>query len=826
MNYNKLFLTMIVAISLSSCNSGAKYTQVHDPLNYKEFTVSYDSKITEEFQSIDLNLYNSIFISPNKQYFYKITDQAGNLVGGNAFGGFTCKTLGECLISGVLIKKDHSYLISIYDSNNILIGGDVLYVTNYITYLDIIIDEASTANYISQKIQQNLNTDFSISQIETRLFKDALSYKTNIQMSDMIYTYYNFLKEKSNNSIDPIITMANQYKKCANESICNLEPSFIKNEKAVMDAINSTNSVVEKYAKDKNDAALYASYKWYKENIKDKFPVFKDVISMGVNIFFPGGGEKLVSAAGEVFSVIDKTFNMSGIDNSKIAYTRLELFNNNLSKYYVAATPNYYEIISQMSSELLSLQIRRDFSLNSSYVLSTKNIVNNNLRNLDIVSYISNMENENKHDVEWITKVWSLENVLSRKANNEYISDRQNIVALSKAYKQIILTDRDSGVNNILSRKYYNQLLISNMLDGIETLQSAMYLDAISIMLRDKEDLSSKKMIYPTQIVVATINLSGDYNTDMSRLSNYYRIRFNNLKNAYQSVILPEKEWVSDNVMQNLQVEGKCNIDDTDGLNYITATCPYYYQELEVSKVKYITSRLDKSNSKCFTINKDASGDITKVADIRNIGGILQCMNAFPFGSDPLDTSNHLVATSVTSINKLNNWYIENEKYFDGKLSKKDTNMRYIFLPAPDKSEFKFQSSGKQQFVSNQLNFNDTNVDSINKAGNIFSPARNYAIFSTFIRDNNENLIAGISVNNITMIRLLENDIHGIAIKSLYGNSDYKDIEYVYGHGFIEFNSQLDKNYRVDIFGMSSINSNNENLVDWVFKGIIAGEIR
>lgn len=817
MKNNKIFLLTLGIISLTSCNSGANYDKLQEPLSYKEFVKSYDSALSKDSQSIDINLYNSIFISPNKEYTYEITDLSGDLIGGNSSGTFTCKTQGKCLIPGILIKKDVQYFISIYDLKHNLIGGDVFYVRNSITYLEIIIDDTSTSNYISQKIQQNLNTQFSISQIENRLFKDVLSYKYDLQISDVIYTYYNFLKTKTNDSIDPIITMSSQYKRCATENICQLEPSFINNEKSVIDAINAANKVIEKYAKDKNDAMLYMSYKWYKENIKDKFPIFKDAIVSGINIFFPGGGDKVVSAAGVVFSAIDKTFNMVDIDNSKAAYTRIELFNNNLSKYYMSATPNYSEIITQISAELLSLQVRRDFLLNSSYVLSTKYIVNNNLNNSDIVSYVNDTNGSNKAAFEWISKVWSLENVLSRKANNEYISDKQNIIALAKSYRQIIQTGRVNNVNNILNRKYYNQLLISNMEDGINALQSAMYLDAMSIMLRDKR-LDFKGAIDPTQIMVSTISLSGDYITDMSRLRNYYSIRFNNLKNAYQSVVLPEKEWVSDSVLQNIQIDGHCNINDTDGLNYITASCPYYYQESGVSKVKYTTSTLNKSDSKCFTINRDASGDITKVADVRNLSGVLQCMNEFPFGDDPSNISNHLIKTSVRSTGKQDDWYFENEKYFNHELGKINTDMRYIFLPRQNGSEFKFQTTGKQKVISNQLDLNNTDVNTINKPS-FFSLPRNYAIFSTFIRDDNNNLIAGISVNNITMKRLVQQDIHGLAIKSLYGNANYMDNGWTYGDGFIKFNSPLGNQYKVTVIGISSDNNDGKSLVDWIFTG-------
>lgn len=820
MKYSKLFSLSLGAIFLASCNIGDNSAKLQAPQNYKAFTTSYEKFSTQETLQVDLNLYSSIFISPNQTYKYQIIGQNGELAFGNNSGTFTCNDASHCMIPSIILNKNMIYYISILDDDGSFVGGDVIYLKNAATYLDIVIDDTSTSNYISQKIQQGLNNPFIASQVDTKLFKDAMDYKPDTKLSELVYAYYYFLKERSNNSEDPILTMTKQYQECADKNICSLEPSFIKNKQVVVDALNSANIAIDKYARDKKDATLYTSYKWFKDNVKDKFPGVKDLISGGINIFFAGAGDKIVSGASEVFTAIDKGFNIIGIDNSKAAYTRMELFNNNLAKYYSAATPNYAEISTQIGAELLSLQIRRDFLFRNNYAVSTKMIVNNNLGDADIVNYINN--NDNKLAFEWLSKVWSLENVSSRKENIEYISDRQNIVALAKAYQQIIQVNRVAGINNISKRNQYNQLLIANMQDGISALQSSMYLDYLSVLLRDQKN-NFKGEIDPTQITVATIMLSGDYDIDISRLRNYYSIKLNNLKMAYQSVILAEKEWVAANVIQTVQFDGKCNIIATDGLNYITAVCPYNYQESGVLRTKYITSTLNKSDSKCFTTNKDASGDIMSIADVQNIGGVLQCLNAFPLNDNSAENSKYLVETSslTTSADNDNSWYWNNGNYFNQRFKQNGVPMLYSFLSNPD-GEFKFQSTGTKKTIAKTLDLSDTKLKNFDKSG-LFSNVRNYSTFTTFIRDNNDNLIGGFSFNDTTMKYVFRGDTRGLSIKPLYANAEYEKNTWVMGEGFIEADSVLNKKYRIEVMGVSLPNVNTHDSssydVNWMFVG-------
>lgn len=814
----KLFVLAICSLVLVSCNSGTNSTKLQEVQSYKEFATLSESFFSQETQQVDLNLYNSIFISPNQEYQYQIVSNDGKLASGNVTGLLKCSDAKSCLISGVIVNKNIMYSIMISDKDNVFIGGDVFYVKNATMYQDIVIDDVSTSNYISQKIQSQLDSPFNISNVEDQLFKKARSYKPNVQNSELIYAYYNFLKNKEVSN--PLDTMTEQYKMCEVSNICELDPEFIRNEHSVIISLAAADKVIDKYAKDKKDTTLYSSYKWFKDNIKDKFLGVKDIISGGVNIFFAGAGDKIVSGASELFTTIDKGFNIIGLDNSKEAYTRIELFNNNLAKYYSAATPNYSEISLQIGAELLSLQIRRDFLLKNNYTTSTKMIVNNNLGDLDIVSYVNN--NSNKLSFEWLSKVWSLENVSSRKENIEYISDRQNIIALAKSYQQIIQTDRRTGVNNILKRNQYNQLLIANMQDSINALQSAMYLDYLSLLLRDKKN-DFKGLIESTQITIATIALTGNYEVDLSRLRNYYSIKLNNLKVAYQSVILAEKSWVADNVLQSVQVDGKCNITDTDGLNYITAVCPYRYQASGVLKTKYITSTLNKSDSKCFTTNKDSSGDIMYIADVQNIGGVLQCLNTFPLNDNSTENSTYLVETSslTTSVDNGNSWYWNDNNYFNPSFKQDGASMLYSFLSNPD-GNFKFQSTGHKKTISNVLDLFDTKLTRFEKSG-LFSNVRNYLTFTTFIRDNNDNLIGGFSFNDTTLKYVFRSSTRGLSMKSLYANAEYEKNVWTIDEGFIEADSVLNKKYRIEVVGVSIPNpntyDNSSYNVNWMFTG-------
>lgn len=706
----KISLIVLSAAILSACNSGQR-TNSQSGLDPKSFSQQYKMLSQQNEQSIDLNLYNSIFISPDKEYKYEIRDLSNQLINSGS-GELICKNAGECLIPNITVDKDTTYLVSIFDkSNGSFVGGTPFYVKNALTYMELSIDDISTSNYISQLVQQHLQDQFSVTNVENRLFSNALNYKKNVSISDLVYAYYNFLitaKNKSHN--DAIDTISKQYKDCEQSNVCNLDVDFIKNEQSVTDVLNKANTVIETYAKDKKDSSLYENYKWFKENLKDNFDKYSGTISSGVDFFFPGSGGKVTGVAGAIFNGIETIFGLAGLSDSKAAYERIQLFNNNLSKYYVASIPNYSEILTQLGAQLLSLQVRKDFLEKGAYAQSVQQVVNNNLANQSILEFINSTDkNSAKEAFEWIAKAWDINSVASRKANVEYISDEQNIAALATAYKQIIKIDKENNVNNIKNRKYYNQLLIVNMQDAISALQSSMYLDALAIVMKDKKP-DFKGGLNPTQISVSTISLSGTYDTDMSKLKSYYAIRLNNLKKAYQNAIVAEKAFVADNVLQTLETEGKCTITGTDGLNNLTATCPYYYKDGNIIKTKYITSVLDKPTAKCLTINNDASGDITQVSDVRNVAGTLQCMNNPNKITDKYFGNVVSNTTLLSDFNSGNSWYWNNDAYFYPDMRGGSIDYAYgrnIFMSTPS-GQFRVEngtSTGNYWIGINQYSY-------------------------------------------------------------------------------------------------------------------------
>lgn len=726
-----IIIVVLSAAIITSCNSGETKTQ--NLLNYQTFAQQYKSSLSLKTDLININLYNSIFISPDKEYNFEIKDLQGTLVSN---GVLSCKNLGACILSNINVKTDSMYLLSIYDkSNNSFVGGTTFNVKNGITYFELSVDDISTANYISVYMQQKLENQFEVVNIENRLFSKAISYTKNTSLSQIMYAYYNFLRTNQNQSHDAALsTIAGQYIACEQNNICELNSDFTKNEQSIIDAINKANASIEKYAQDKKDADLYESYKWFKENIKDNFDKYKDAISGGVDIFFPGTGGTASGAAGKIFDGIETIFKMSGLDDSKAAFDRIQLFNSNLSKYYTASTPNYLEIANQLSAQLLGLTIRKDFLTYGAYAINIQTAVNNSLLHKGIIEFINGTsQSDALLNFEWIKQVWNINDVSTRKTNIEYITNGQNISALAEAYKTILKTTRENNINNIKNRQYYNQLLMSNMQDAITALQASMYLDTLAIMMKDKK-LDFKGALSSTQIFVSTIVLTGDYNTDIANLNSYYSTKLNNLKIAYQSVILPEKEFVASNVLQSVETEGKCLITGTDGLNNLTATCPYYYKNGNVLKTKYITSTLDKPALNCLTVNEDASGDITQIADVRNILGSLQCLIKSS-KSNP-----YLAVEPFADVNSGNAWYWNNSSYFYPNMQ----GHRVAFLNSPDSSKtfkFSYLSNSKKSYqVVEQFNLSD--IETVNE--------NNKKSFNLFIKDNNDNYIGGFMMAEFT----------------------------------------------------------------------------
>ncbi|MDD3267472.1 MAG: hypothetical protein PHC75_09885, partial [Burkholderiales bacterium] len=726
----KIIILSLSATALISCNSGDTKTQ--GSLNYQAFVQQYKSNLKEETSKINLNLYNSLFISPEKEYTYQIKNIKNDIINQ---GNLTCKNLNECLIQNVEVQKNSMYLISIIDkSNNTFVGGTTFDVRNGTTYFALAIDDVSTANYISVYMQQKLENQFEVVQIENKLFSKSMSYKKNTSLPQIIYAYYNYLKTNKSQSHDEALKIiTDEYIACQLNNSCSLDSDFIKNEQSVIDALNKADQAIEKYAQDKKDASLYESYKWYKENIKNNFDKYKDATSGGIDTFFPGTAGKITGNAGKIFNGIEAIFNLNGLDDSKAAYDRIQLFNNNLSKYYIAATPNYSEIANRLSAELLSLQVRTGFLEKGYYIVNDQQIINNNLLGKGLIEFINNTHKDTAMiSFEWIKNAWSIDRVNQRKTNIEYITSTENIKALATAYKTILKTTPENNINNIKNRQDYNQLLMSNMQDAITALQASMYLDMLAVMMKDK-NLDFKGALDKTSISVATISLSGAYDNDIANLNSYYSTRFNSLKQSYEKVILAEKEFVADNVLQSVEVEGKCLITGTDGINTLNATCPYYYKEGNVIKTQYFKSDLDKPASRCLTINNDASGDITKIADVRNILGSLQCLTQNNNDGNPL-----VAIEPFADINSGNSWYWDNSNYFYPNMQ----GHRVAFLNSPNGSfKFNYLSKSSNSYkTTEQFNLSDITVKDIN----------NFNRFYTFITDNNNNILGGFTMSEFT----------------------------------------------------------------------------
>ncbi|AUR51982.1 hypothetical protein [Aquella oligotrophica] len=644
---------LLASIYLAGCNSGTT-PQEHTNSGFTNPTTPLQKALNKSLfgneTNISLNLYNSIYLTPTNSYNYTLEDLNGTIVNS---GQFTCKDTANCLIS-IPVTSNQTYSLSILDKENSFIGAVSFTTVPGNTYMELNIDDISTGNYLSQIMMNKLQNPFTIANVEANLFRAVINYKPNLTVNEIVYAYFIYLtKTKGLTTLAAINQIATEYQNCeAGE--CKLENDFIKDDSSINKVLKTISETITNYAQNKNDAQLYAAYQWFKQS-----PI-PTVVTNGINIanqFFPGASDaKLQTRSGAIFQALDSIITPS-LSGSKEAYDKAQLFDKNLGTFYTKS-PDYLQMINEVTGNILSYQVLNDFNKAYSRIYQDYNLANGHLvilndetkryEYLPISDYINHYKkrgiNYDSDLFSWIIKnrdsdigIWDRSSVIERADSIDRITAKNNIDTVALSYKKIFFKDGNpspvDGVDTISPRKLYNQALLMDLQKSINTLQYSMYLDNLALLVRDgivREDPIAAANFNRMEIIAqikGSIDLTkGDYAIHQMQLKNYYMNLLNNIQQAYKQQILPEKQYVPENVLQTLELDGNCNINYSDGLNVLKAKCPLYYGENNLSKVKYIDTTLDRSKLKCLTTNADGSGGLMAIADVRNMSGRLQCL--------------------------------------------------------------------------------------------------------------------------------------------------------------------------------------------------------
>lgn len=635
---SSIFGLAIIALALNGCGSG------NTSSNTKTLGgLDGSSKIAT--QNMYMNFYNSLFLSQNINYSYQLMDQSGNVIkdgiGNSISGTFTCNGPTSCNTESVPMDNQTQYLVSVWnkDSNTFVGGAVIAPQTSYTASFIVNIDDTSTSAYLNTLLSNKLTNSFNGAIIQSRLFLPALSYEPGKSLNDILYLYFIYLTKTNNKSYsDAISTLTTVYQQCENQISCSIDSNFINNPAVVRAAENNLTNTINQYNKDKNDAQLYLTY----QNIKNAV----NTINSGVNLvtglpgnpidkIVDGASGKIKSGIGGISQLIDPIFNSMGLQDSLAAYNRMQSYNQLVNSYFVAAIPNYAAVQNQLTSTMMAASLSTDYNNSMNAILTSYYDVLNHFASFESVNYYIASESSSPRNLDWMVASdgtnghFGSTNAQARTNAISFFTNPNNVAALAAAYAQIYpLDSRNDGDNLIANAHAYNQNLLLLMQNIIVALEDAMYLDQLTVTVRDTVDIPKNAYLQNMALAVP-IGLSGNKNfaADSSAINNYYYSQLQIIESNFLAHIVPEKKWVSQNALQTLEVDGKCTITGTDGQNNITASCPFYSDGGNGSiKTSYITSTLQRDKSSC-TLQKETGDDsIMSVGDIRNINGYLGCV--------------------------------------------------------------------------------------------------------------------------------------------------------------------------------------------------------
>lgn len=630
----------LLIVTIVGCGSGDKNTSQNSSSNNQSFDQG-----TSTIETMNFNLYNSIFLSPNKTYTYHFIDNNGNSIydsKGNDIGTGTlvCNTTNDCLIKSIPMNTNYSYTLSIYNSsNNTFVGGAQVKASVGNSYTNLSIDDMSTSAYIQSLVTNQLANQFDFGTVELQIFEQVMNYFPDKSVPSLLYTYYTYLINNGKSSDQAIQSIISTFKQCETGQSCALDSNFTTNSAVVQTAIDSMNTAIQNYINDKNDTLVHQNY----DDLKN---ALSSVVSLGntlstikdpINAIFNGAGNKIVQGTSVLNSLINTFFGSSSTD-SKAAFDRMQAFNQNINTLVLAATPNYQAIQTQLTSTMNASTIASTYNTYISDIsLDFLTVVNDFASSESVIQYISENSEKIANFNGLINGTFNSLTVEKRRDAITYFTTVENAVALATAYQQIFQVAPQSNVNNIATRRAYNQTLALLMQNILTALQQSMYLDQLAITIRDTTIKSSLSTLKNFEIVAA-IGLSPfnspDLNADLQALNSYYLDQANSIQNAFLQLVLPEKGNVPQNVLQSVEVEGGCNITATDGLDTLTASCPVFH----IGNVAtYTSSTLSSSKTNCLTVNNDAGGGIESIGEVRNFHGILVCKSKADYSNSSAD---------------------------------------------------------------------------------------------------------------------------------------------------------------------------------------------
>lgn len=621
-----------VTIMLSGCGSGGENKNNTNSLNN-----AISSKDASILQTFSMNLYNSLFLTPNTTYSYQLMDASGNNIA-DSNGTFICNTPNTCSFS--LQLSQQQYLLSVFqgDSNDKLIGGVILNPPTNSSVYSIAIDDVSTSEYLNQLAGSKMSNSFDLPIVQSRLFLPALSYESGTSLNGMLYLYYNYLTQtKGQSNSQAISTISSEYQQCEQSGSCNIDTDFINNPQVLKDAVQKLQDTVTQYSKDKNDIQLYQTYLQIKSTMSTANTV-ANAASGPLNAIVSGLGSGVVAGMGVISQLIDPYFNAEGLQDSLAAYNRMQAYNQAISSYFTAAIPNYASIQTQLTATMNSAGLSTDYNTNMNYILNDYySVINEFASSESIAQYIAS-ESATPKNLNWLvnssgsTGIFGTTNAQLRLNAISYFTNADNVNALSDAYKQVYQLDRVNNVNNIANRHAYNQSILLLMQNIIQALQYAMYLDQLVVTTRDTISIPQgaflQNMVVSAPRALSPIDKT-NFAADTSVINNFYYNSLQTIESNFLSILAPEKAWVAQSVLQSLEIDGKCNITATDGLNTLTATCPVYGDGGNGNiAIKYITSTLDRAATKCL-LQDGAEQNMMGVANVQNINGYVACEAAY-----------------------------------------------------------------------------------------------------------------------------------------------------------------------------------------------------
>ncbi len=745
---------MSIVATLSGCNGGTNAQSPNEHLaSIINANTPLETALKNQLLEISngtnvINLSNSLFMTMGQKYDYVLKDKNLNLL---ESGVVDCRSYTDCLIN-TKTKIDPYIAYNLELSQKSELVGGAYFMGQVGTIADVVIDPNSTSLLLGQYASSWIKDAIKLVVVEQNLFNNAMNYKKGYSLANIRYLYFIYLTQtKNQSSAQALDTMKNIYQNCANNNSCSLDNEFVSDPKVIDAVEEKLKDIINKYLKDKKDSTMGDALEWYNNNIKSKMDKAFEINGV-IGSFFPGAGGKYMNSIGSVkdglFTVISSVFDVLGAQDSKAARERINTFNKNLETVYKAKAPDLQDLINQIleiMSSMANYNLQNDISLANIFMNNSYQTVNNNLV---IDGNIVSMEdylriNHDINHIDFSNKIYNwiaTDQGSSNAAIFDGASQKERLSSITRmtnpaTIKAVALMaknaannlERKDNVNSITTIRSYNAVMLRNLINTISSLQQSEYIDGIGLYLLEKSNYRSNfkgriNLVYST---IGSVSLSGDYDKDVETMAGVYKSKLDELINIYYGTIIPEKTFVPDIALQQLEVKSKCNITYSDGYNKIGAICPYFVKnDNNIIESKFNYSEIYKPSEKCLTTNEDGSGDLMSIANVKNFAGKIYCRTN---GVEQwlADNKNKAYNALTLRLNEVSNggpnaWYLLEENYYYypdnnrevqeymSPLQSRDgswmstTGLRLVFLSNPN-GDFKFKPANEDESKLNPL---------------------------------------------------------------------------------------------------------------------------